>query len=54
MIHALHFDARSINSGAISFDPVQCLLVDCTVTAIESAAAHGCSRFPRWTQTESR
>lgn len=46
LMGALHFDARSIESVAISFDQVQTLTVDCTVADIEAAAAHGFSRFP--------
>ena len=46
LMGALHFDARSIESVAISFDEVQTLPVDCTVAGIEAAAAHGFSRFP--------
>jgi CBS domain containing-hemolysin-like protein len=46
LIGALHFDARRIDSVAISFENVHTLPVDCTVEDIEAAAAHGFSRFP--------
>ncbi|MEG2423631.1 hemolysin family protein [Glutamicibacter sp.] len=46
LLGALHFDARSIESVAISFDEVQTLPVDATIEQIEAAAAHGFSRFP--------
>ncbi|MEG2926852.1 MAG: hemolysin family protein [Glutamicibacter sp.] len=46
LLGALHFDARSIESVAISFEEVQTLPVDATIEQIEAAAAHGFSRFP--------
>ncbi|MGJ3402395.1 hemolysin family protein [Arthrobacter sp. MYb214] len=46
LLGALHFDARSIESVAISFEKVQTLPVDATIEQIEAAAAHGFSRFP--------
>ena len=46
LMGALHFDARRIDSVAISFEEVQTLPVDCTVEDVEMAAADGFSRFP--------
>ncbi|WP_345471427.1 hemolysin family protein [Glutamicibacter ectropisis] len=46
LMGALHFDARRIESVAISFDAVQTLPEHCTPEQIEAAAARGFSRFP--------
>jgi len=46
LMGALHFDARRIDSVAISFEEVQTLPVGCTVEDVEMAAADGFSRFP--------